>query len=126
VALGLAGCDGRNIVDHRLDCIHRLCREFNSYDQTYGSLGGVIILLTWLYLSALAVLLDHGTATRAMGQRGAKAADTLGESEAQSRADNRAISTGDREVGGGAGAAAIRFWPRLGIVERRGQQHAHR
>jgi membrane protein len=69
--------------------------NFNSYDKTYGSLGGVIILLTWLYLSALMVLLgavinaQSERQTRkdsteghpqAMGQRGAKAADTLGES----------------------------------------------
>jgi membrane protein len=67
--------------------------NFNSYDKTYGSLGGVIILLTWLYLSAFIVLL--GAAINAqlekqtrkdstvgppdsMGHRGAKAADTLG------------------------------------------------
>lgn len=30
---------------------------FNSYDQTYGSVGAIIILLLWLYLTALVILI---------------------------------------------------------------------
>jgi membrane protein len=64
--------------------------NFDSYNETYGALGGVIILLMWLYISAFVVLLgaelnaelelqtERDTTTglpRPMGQRRAYAAD---------------------------------------------------
>lgn len=30
---------------------------FGTYDVTYGSIGGVILLMLWLYLTAVAILL---------------------------------------------------------------------
>jgi len=66
-----------------------------SYDKTYGSLGGVIVLLMWFYISTYIVLLgaelnaemEHQTARdttvgprRPMGARQAQMADTIGES----------------------------------------------
>jgi membrane protein len=67
--------------------------NFANYNATYGSLGAVIVLLTWLYLSAFVVLLGaqinaeierqtkKDTTTdggKPMGQRDAFAADTIG------------------------------------------------
>lgn len=68
--------------------------NFGSYNKTYGSVGAIIILLTWFYLTAYIVLLgcelnaemEHQTEKdttrgpeRPMGQRGAHVADTVGE-----------------------------------------------
>lgn len=69
--------------------------NFGSYNKTYGSLGALVGMLTWMYLSAYVVLLgaeinaemERQTrrdttegAEKPMGSRGARAADTLGES----------------------------------------------
>lgn len=69
--------------------------NFGKYNETYGSIGAIIILLLWFFLSAYAVVigaeldaeLEHQTRLdtttgepRPMGERGAYVADTLGES----------------------------------------------
>ena len=70
--------------------------NFGSYNETYGSIGAVVVLMMWLWLSALIVLLgaelnaemEHQTerdTTRGRGQplgeRGAYVADTVGEKQ---------------------------------------------
>lgn len=68
--------------------------HFGSYNETYGSIGAVVVLLMWFWLSAFIVLMgaelnaemEHQTRRDTtqgepdpMGERGAEVADTLGE-----------------------------------------------
>ena len=90
--------------------------RFGDYNATYGSLGAVVVLLLWLYVSAYAILLgaelnaeaERQTATdtttghpRPMGQRGATVADSLpptaGE-KAPTREDAPTFGTADPNV----------------------------
>ncbi|AZQ67418.1 YihY/virulence factor BrkB family protein [Silicimonas algicola] len=79
-------------------------QNFGSYNETYGTIGGVIILLTWLWLSSFIVLagaeLDseielqtsRDTTTgvaQPMGARGAVKADTLPDGEHESEEGRR-------------------------------------
>lgn len=73
--------------------------RFGSFNETYGSLSAVVVLLLWLFLTAYAILLgaeinaetERQTARdstqgpeRPMGERGAYAADTLGDAAGSS------------------------------------------
>jgi membrane protein len=75
--------------------------SFGSYDATYGSLGAVFGLMTWLWIAAIIVIvgaelnseLEHQTErdtttgrSRPMGERGAVMADTIGEGYGQDAA----------------------------------------
>jgi len=71
--------------------------NFGTFNETYGSLGAVIGFMTWLWISAISILLgaelnaemEHQTAQdpttgapKPMGARGAKMADTVGAARA--------------------------------------------
>jgi membrane protein len=67
--------------------------NFGSYNETYGSLAGIIVVMLWLVLTSAVILFgaeidaelerqtEHDTTTgddRPMGERDAYAADTVG------------------------------------------------
>jgi membrane protein len=70
--------------------------EFGNFNKTYGSLGAIIVLMTWFYITSFVILLggeinaelEHQTKRDTtkdpetpMGTRGARMADTLGETK---------------------------------------------
>jgi membrane protein len=72
--------------------------NFGQYNETYGALAAVVVVMLWLYISAYVVIagaevnaeLERQTVRdttvgrrRRMGERNAYAADTLGESTAR-------------------------------------------
>lgn len=76
-------------------------KEFGNFNKTYGSLGAMIVLMTWFYLSSFVILLggeinaelEHQTkkdsttgGEKPMGTRGARMADTLGQNPPPSKA----------------------------------------
>jgi membrane protein len=69
--------------------------NFGSYNKTYGSLGAVIGFMTWVWISVIVILVgaklnaetEHQTKRdttvgppQPLGERGARMADTVGES----------------------------------------------
>lgn len=76
--------------------------SFASYNESFGAIAGVIILLMWLWISAMVVLvggkvnaeMEHQTRVdtttgpdKPMGERGAVMADTLGQTRADSEGE---------------------------------------
>ena len=86
-------------------------QSFGTYNETFGALAGVIILLTWMWLSAFVVFLgalldaeieaqtrEDTTVgkTRPMGQRGAFKADNLGRSRGEAPVDKEPSAFAER------------------------------
>lgn len=91
--------------------------NFASYNETYGSLAAVVVLMLWLFITALSVLIgaqinsemEHQTAVdstvdpdRPIGQRDAVMADTVGEAADDSDSDDNStdVRTNGETVGG--------------------------
>jgi len=78
--------------------------NFGKYNETYGTLGAIIVVMLWLYLTALVIILGaelnaeierqtkrdttHGP-DQPLGQRDATAADTVGATAEELRAQRR-------------------------------------
>ena len=95
--------------------------HFGKYNVTYGSLGGVIVLVTWLYLSSFILLfgaefnseVEHQTARdttaearrKPLGDRGAWSADHVADGPARRRQGGRAA--GEQPLSDDPGSAVV-------------------
>jgi len=101
--------------------------NFGNYDKTYGSLGGLIALLTWMWISVTAVIIGAELNSEAerqtrkdstagadspMGQRDANAADTVGEPAGEDADRDDSTVGKSAEWIAGYQAARERFKPR--------------
>lgn len=86
------------------------------FNETYGSMGAVVAVMTWIWLSAIIVIsgaelnaeLEHQTAQdtttggeKPLGARGAQMADTVGPNAAQTRRDPKSADKPDDLTGEG-------------------------
>lgn len=109
--------------------------NFANYERTYGSLGGLIGFMTWVWICVTAVILgavlnaetEHQTArdstvgpTAPLGQRGARMADTVGVSTDGSAKTDTAGGDRSPEWLAGYAAARVRYDHRLSTTP----QHA--
>jgi membrane protein len=90
--------------------------NFGNFNETYGSMGAVVAVMTWIWLSAIIVIagaelnaeLEHQTAKdtttgqrKPLGGRGARMADTVGPNAAQTKRDPKAADKPDDLTGEG-------------------------
>ena len=100
--------------------------NFGNFDATYGSLGGLIALLTWMWISVTAVIIGAELNSEAerqterdstagaespLGQRNAVAADTVGEPAEKTRNEENDFASKSSEWMAGFNAAKTKFKP---------------
>ncbi len=70
--------------------------NFGSYDKTYGTLGGVVVLLVWMWITNVAILLGHEL--NAERERSAQFAEGVPQAEEELQLEPREEPNGDEEA----------------------------